>query len=152
TCPTIARLAAEIDRARRASDAGVTAVEPVATPLTSRWEDGSGPPLSFAQEQLWFFDQMEPGSPVYNLSTAVCLDGALDRNALRRALAQVAERHSVLRTTLRTFEGRPVQVVAPHFLPILHEIDLLDLAPGARQDEAVRHVAAEALVPFDLAE
>ena len=152
TCPTIARLGAEVDRARRASDAGVTEVEPVATPLTFRWEDGSAPPLSFAQEQLWFIDQLEPGSPVYNLSTAVCLDGALDRNAMRRALVQLVERHSVLRTTLRAFEGRPVQVVAPHFLPILHEIDLLDLAPGVRQDEAARHVAAEALAPFDLAE
>ncbi len=152
TCPTIARLAGEVDRARRAADAGVTEVEPVAAPLTFRWEDGSAPPLSFAQEQLWFIDQLEPGSPVYNLSTAVCLDGALDRNALRRALVQVVERHSVLRTTLRAFEGRPVQVVAPHFLPVLHEIDLLDLAPGVRQDEAARHVAAGALAPFDLAE
>jgi len=148
TYSTVAELAAEADRARGALDlAEVLAAQP----LLSQAGDGGDPPPSFSQEQLWFIDLLEPGNPVYNFPVAVRLDGNLDRVALHGALAKIVLRHSVLRTTLGTVEGRPVQVVAKHLLPGLPEVDLAALTPGPRQAEAGRRVAAEALARFDLA-
>src|SRR5262245_41624202 len=70
--------------------------------------------LSFAQQRLWFLDQMTPGAPVYNSPLATRLTGPLDVGALERALQAVVRRHDTLRTTFATKEGRvPVQVVAP---------------------------------------
>ncbi|HWM92617.1 MAG TPA: amino acid adenylation domain-containing protein [Thermoanaerobaculia bacterium] len=151
TRPTIAQLAAEVDRARRLLGSGEMEALLGAPPLIPHADDGSAPPLSFAQEQLWFIDRLEPGSPVYNLPTAVRLDGALDCSALRRALTKLIERQAVLRTTLGAADGRPIQVVARHLAPALPEIDFMALVPALREAAATRQVAAEALVPFDLA-
>jgi len=120
-------------------------------PIVPRLADAGDAPASFAQEQLWFIDRLEPGSPVYNLPTAVQLVGTLDRTALRRALARLVLRQAVLRTTLGTVAGRPVQVVAERLVPVLPEIDLTALAPAAREATTERLLATEALLPFDLA-
>jgi hypothetical protein len=61
---------------------------------------------------LWFLDQLQPGSAAYNLPVAVRLAGALDIDALRRALAEVVRRHEALRTTFAARDGEPVQVIA----------------------------------------
>src|SRR4051812_45927736 len=66
-------------------------------------------PLSFAQEGLWFLEQLQPGNTAYNLSAAYRLRGALDIDALRRALDEVVRRHESLRTSFRVEQGRPVQ-------------------------------------------
>jgi amino acid adenylation domain-containing protein len=120
-------------------------------PIPRRPADAGPPPLSFAQQQLWFIDRLEPGSPVYNLPTAVRLAGTLDRAALRAALAQLVERQAVLRTAFGTVEGQPVQVVTPGLVPALPEVDLAGLAPAVRDAEAARWLPIEALRPFDLA-
>ncbi|HEY7213644.1 MAG TPA: amino acid adenylation domain-containing protein [Thermoanaerobaculia bacterium] len=125
--------------------------EPGLTPVTPRPAGAGDPPASFAQEQLWFIDRLKPGSPVYNLPTAVRLDGVLDRTALRAALAKLVERQAVLRTTLGSAGGRPIQVVAPRYLPPLPEIDLTVLPRAAFEAEAARWMTVEALQPFDLA-
>jgi hypothetical protein len=106
---------------------------------------------SFAQQRLWLVDQIEPGSPVYNMPVAVRLTGDLDVDALRRALQEVVRRHEVLRTTFAAVEGLPRQVIAPSL-----EIDLplLDLSarPEIQRDwEARRLMDEEARGPFDLA-
>jgi amino acid adenylation domain-containing protein len=120
-------------------------------PIVRRPPGAGDPPASFVQEQLWFIDRLEPGSPVYNLPTAVRLDGDFDRAALRRALARLVERQAVLRTTLGSAQGRAIQVVAPRLVPALPEIDLTALAPAVRETAAAGLLAAEALLPFDLA-
>jgi amino acid adenylation domain-containing protein len=157
TQPTVAALAAEIDRARAAAGAGGEPPALAAPRLARRSPPaletaaGGDPPASFSQEQLWFIDRMQPRNPVYNLPVAVRLAGALDRGALRASLAAIAGRHAALRTSFRAVEGRPVQVVAPRLPAGLPEVDLAALARGVRQAEAERLIAAEALAPFDLA-
>ncbi|HXO19982.1 MAG TPA: amino acid adenylation domain-containing protein [Thermoanaerobaculia bacterium] len=151
--PSVAALAELLDAlARHEAQAEALPVEPERpAPIAPRPADAGDPPVSFSQEQLWFIDRLEPGSPVYNLPTAVRLDGLLDRSALRRALAQLVERQAVLRTTLGAAAGRPIQVVAPHLVPALPEVDLTALGLAVREAAATRLVAAEALLPFDLA-
>ncbi|HEX7314775.1 MAG TPA: amino acid adenylation domain-containing protein [Pyrinomonadaceae bacterium] len=107
-------------------------------------------PLSFAQQRLWFLDQLEPGSPLYNISQAVRLTGMLDRDALARAISEVVRRHEVLRTNFPLAEGRPVQVVndaAPVPLPMT---DLTALDGAEQESESQRVVNEEARRPFDL--
>ncbi|HEV2735418.1 MAG TPA: amino acid adenylation domain-containing protein, partial [Longimicrobiaceae bacterium] len=108
-------------------------------------------PLSFAQQRLWFLQQMEPASPAYNMPFALRLRGALEVDALERALEALVRRHESLRTVFPVVDGEPVQVVreaAPFALPVA---DLRPLAAGARDAEARRLAASEALRPFDLA-
>ena len=68
-------------------------------------------PLSFAQQQLWLVDRLLAGRPVYNVSSALRLVGALDTDALQHALQELMQRHEALRTHFETDSGLPVQVV-----------------------------------------
>ena len=113
-------------------------------------------PLSFAQQRLWFLDQLEPNSPYYNVFTGVRMRGALDVPALERTLAAIVRRHEALRTTFPALAGRPSQAIAPADSPAaraiaaLHLRDLRHLPPGEREAEARRLGYAEACRPFDL--
>ena len=109
-------------------------------------------PLSFAQQRLWFLDQYEPNSAVYNVPSARRLQGPLDIGALERSLREIMRRHEALRTTFSSADGEPVQVIAPSpsfSLPIL---DLSHFSDSEREAEAQRHVTAEAQLPFDLSQ
>ena len=112
---------------------------------------GRGPSaLSFAQERLWFLDQLEPGSPAYNLSGAIRLTGRLDAGALKEALGEIVRRHEVLRTTFAEVGGRPAQLVAESAEFRLPLTDLEGGDEAAREAEARRLAAEEARTPFDL--
>jgi amino acid adenylation domain-containing protein len=109
-------------------------------------------PISFAQQRLWFIDQLSPGEPTYNMPYAMWLDGPLDVEALQRALDAMVARHAVFRTSIVSFDGVPEQVVADACdLPI----ERIEIAADLARDEATKQadaVAAElALKPFDLA-
>ncbi|HEV2843814.1 MAG TPA: condensation domain-containing protein, partial [Thermoanaerobaculia bacterium] len=141
--PTVAELAAEIDAAVRAGS-GLEAPPLVPQPR------GEGLPLSFAQQRLWFLDQLQPGSAAYNMSTAVRLRGPLDLAAFRRSLSGVAGRHESLRTTFPVRRGMAVQAIAPELTLPVAIVDLQDL-PGPARERAVETLAREErLRPFDL--
>ena len=109
-------------------------------------------PLSFAQERLWFLEQLEPGRAVYNLCRAVRITGALNITALAKSFDEILKRHEALRTQFTVVNGRPAQLAAPaEKLPISF-IDLRSFAPKARERERARLILAQAAQPFDLAQ
>jgi len=138
--PTLAGMAERV-RSAEAAEA--------APPLVPVPRDGDLP-LSFAQQRLWFLDQLRPGDPAYNLPHALALDGALDGPALMATLAALVGRHEALRTTFGVSEGRAVQVVSSPS-GTFPTVDLTALSPRARRAEARRLAGEEALRPFDLA-
>ena len=97
-------------------------------------ERQAAPALSFAQERLWYLDQMEPGLSVYNLGGALRLAGRLEAPALEAALCEVVRRHEALRTSFALAGDRPAQVVAPPPLSLrLPLADLTALGPAANR-------------------
>jgi len=109
-------------------------------------------PLSFAQQRLWFIDQLEPGSSAYNISTALRLGGPLRIDAMERCLNEIVRRHETLRTTFRLNSAQqPVQVIAPQTKLSLRVEDLSALTEGKREAEAIKLASEEAQRPFDLA-
>ena len=67
-------------------------------------------PLSYAQQRLWFIDQLEPGSATYNIPFAVRLSGELDEQALQKSLNEIVQRHEVLRTSFPSKDGSLVSI------------------------------------------
>ncbi|MBN9134280.1 MAG: amino acid adenylation domain-containing protein [Nitrosospira multiformis] len=106
-------------------------------------------PTSFAQQRLWFFEQLYPGSTVYHLSTVLPFEGLLDRHALEESLGDLLDRHEALRTTFTALDGVPVQLIAPH---LRIDMPLVDVSkPGGHCLERAREAARAALAePFDL--
>ncbi|HZM99715.1 MAG TPA: condensation domain-containing protein, partial [Pyrinomonadaceae bacterium] len=108
-------------------------------------------PMSFAQQRLWFLDQLDPGTSAYNLFTGYRLSGPLDISALERSLSEIVRRHEVLRTNFAMIEGRLVQILNP---PRPIELPLEDLSdvPESEQEARLKQLAnEEAQRPFDLA-
>ncbi len=141
---TIARLGGIVERAL------AEGAVPQAPPIT-RVQRGASLPASFAQERLWFLDQLEPGRASYNIPAAVSLVGRLDVTALGQALSEVVRRHEVLRTTLVADKGIPRQVIAASVGLTLELEDLSGLPEGERQTHAADRIREEAQRPFDLA-
>lgn len=108
-------------------------------------------PLSFAQQRFWFLDQLQGGSPFYNLQTALRINGPLDVAILEGSLREIVRRHETLRTTFQLIEGIPMQVISPDIsLPFLY-FDLGDL-PHTEHERALNEFSQEdAQRPFDLA-
>jgi len=107
-------------------------------------------PLSFAQQRLWFLDQLEPGSIAYNVCAAVRLKGPLDLTALEQSFNEIIGRHETLRTTFALVDGQPVQIVAPELKLILAIEDVGQLAESEREAEALRIAGIESRRSFDL--
>jgi amino acid adenylation domain-containing protein len=108
-------------------------------------------PLSFAQQRLWFLDQLEPGVPTYSVCDAIEIRRPINVAVLRRALNEIVRRHEVLRTTFSGVGGVPVQVIAPPSEVPLPVIDLTSFPEAERMKEARRIAAEESRLPFDLA-
>jgi hypothetical protein len=99
-------------------------------------------PLSFAQQRLWFLDQLAPNNSLYNISSAIRMEGRLDLEALEKVVNEIIRRHEVLRTRFEVEEEKPVQVIdkwEPHPL----ELNDLTSLPSEEQEERVVRVARE---------
>ena len=143
--PTVAGLAESIEAARQA---GQNLLAPPILPVPRNGDLA----LSFAQQRLWFFDQLEPGLSAYNIPAAVRLKGPLNLAALEQSLNEIVKRHESLRTTFGKVEGRPTQVIAPTLTIKLPVVDLRKLPASERETEVRRLVTAEAQRPFDLSQ
>ncbi|RMH15200.1 MAG: amino acid adenylation domain-containing protein, partial [Acidobacteria bacterium] len=142
--PTVAAMAAEIERLEEAAEAPVPPLEPVPR------DDAAGMPLSFAQERLWILDRLEPGTTAYNMPAALRLRGELDLPSLGRAITALAGRHQSLRTTFASRAGRPRQFVRPPAPVALPAVDLRPL-PAARRQRVAAGLIDGFVRPFDLA-
>jgi amino acid adenylation domain-containing protein len=137
--PVLEELARRLDEAARAE---LPAIEPV--------ERGERIPLSFAQQRLWFLEQLEGGGAAYHIPTRMGLRGELDRGALVRALDRIVARHEALRTTFAEVDGHPAQRIAPVEASAFRMLDHdLRSHPDA-EAELRRLMADEAAAPFDL--
>ena len=141
--PTIARLAERIVEAQGRGAA-------MRLPPIERVDRTSPLPLSFAQERLWFLDQLIPDNPFYNIPGAMRLRGALNVDAVQRAFAEVVRRHEALRTTFERRSDRAVQVILPEGAVEVPLFDLTDLPESERETAVRQRIAADARRPFDL--
>ena len=107
-------------------------------------------PLSFAQQRLWFIEQLELGAHAYNSARAARLRGPLDTAVLRQSMGDIVERHESLRTSFTATDGRPVQVIARTLSLPLPIADLSGFPEDEREAQA-QHLAVEEIRrPFDL--
>jgi amino acid adenylation domain-containing protein len=140
--PTVAQLAA------RAVAGRAGGVEP-APPLVPQPRDGDVP-LSFAQQRFWFVERMGEASNAYIMPQTLRLRGALNADALRRALDALVERHESLRTVFPLRDGGPVQHVLPELRVPLPVDDISALPQPERDLEARRYMREEMETRFDL--
>jgi amino acid adenylation domain-containing protein len=108
-------------------------------------------PLSWAQERLWFLNQLEGTSATYNIPAAVKIAGDLDINALEQALSEIVHRHEILRTSIQTVNGVPIQVIHPQVTTSINVVDLQQLLDLERETLLEQLTLEEAIAPFDLA-
>jgi len=128
----------------------IQAQEGVASPPIKRAPRDKPLPLSFAQQRLWFLDQLEPNNPFYNMPEAVRLKGRLDVRALEEGLNEVVRRHEALRTKFESVEGKPLQVILPAEQAELTVEDLSSTPEVEREEEVIRRASQESRQPFDL--
>ncbi len=107
-------------------------------------------PLSCAQQRLWFLNQLSPGNPFYNVTSAIRISMPMHPGILERCLNEIVRRHEALRTSFRHADGEPEQVVAPTLTLSLPVVDLRSLPSASRESEAMRLATEEARHPFDL--
>lgn len=108
-------------------------------------------PLSFAQSRLWFLSQLEGGSTSYNLPFTVLVKGNLNLNALKRAIAEIIQRHEVLRTRFQVENNTPVQIIDAAISPTWSVVDLQNLPVDEQLITVQQLVNLEITRPFDLA-
>ncbi len=164
--PTIAALAEEVVNVRASLAEPVPVADATApSPAVSgafdartfepaseipRREDPSFAPLSFAQRGLWFLEQWAPGNR-YNIPMAARFSGAVDADALGRAIALVVARHESLRTTFVEDSAGPRQGIAPDVTIPLRVVDLSFVPAAVRETVLRRLMLRDVRQPFDLA-
>ncbi|HEU4963852.1 MAG TPA: amino acid adenylation domain-containing protein, partial [Bacilli bacterium] len=145
--PTLGELAKEIDGKLQTVAASESSV------ALTRYEQKEQIPLSFAQERLWFLNQLSPGNPFYNIQQMIRIRGSIDWRDVERAFKQLAERQAVLRTTFQVVDQTPVQVVHDMSQDEIFDLQYLDYHGYAREEaEAKVHALAneESQRGFDL--
>ncbi len=141
--PTVEALAAAAEKARMQAK-GLEA--PPIVPVSRDQKL----PLSFAQQRLWFLDQLEPGSSSYNIPKAVRMTGSLDIDALQNSLNEIIRRHEILRTAITTVDGEAELIIEEKLEITIPIIDLSHLNEDKRQSEVSTISQEEATKPFRL--
>ncbi|MDZ8224136.1 non-ribosomal peptide synthetase [Nostoc sp. ChiVER01] len=113
-------------------------------------------PLSYAQQRLWFLDQLEPNSASYNIPLALRLVGNLNQAALEQSLQEIIDRHEALRTNFITVDGQPLQIIREQRTGnkeqgIVSIVNLKHLSTNEQEITTQQLVQQEAIQPFDLA-
>jgi len=142
--PTLTGLAERIEQARgvaQALQAPAIRCVPRDQPL----------PLSFAQQRLWFIEQLNPGMAAYIFPAAARLSGPLDVAALTRSLDAIMQRHEILRTRFETVDEQPCQIASLAAALALPLADLQALPPAEQDAHVQRLLLRESQRPFDLA-
>jgi amino acid adenylation domain-containing protein len=124
-------------------------IQIVVPPIKSRAR-GEPAPLSFAQERLWFLEQLEPKNTAYNICRASRLLGKLSSPLLEASLNEIVSRHETLRTAFRLIDGKPVQVVRPAEGLSIDFVDLSSLKQSECAANIQREIESRALRPFNL--
>jgi amino acid adenylation domain-containing protein len=141
--PTIARISATISDLQGSPKSGdFSSIKP----LTEQ----TAPPLSFAQQRLWFLDQLAPGDPSYNVPREIRISGPLDVSALKRSFNLVVARHASLRTTFPLVGSTPCQSIATLAKISMPMVSLVDLSRAESESQIEKLVVAEAKQSFDL--
>ncbi|MBB6249458.1 non-ribosomal peptide synthetase, partial [Rhodanobacter sp. A1T4] len=107
-------------------------------------------PLSFAQARLWFLDQLERHTAIYNIPSAIRLDGQINVDALERALNDIVRRHESLRTSFVMVDDEPIQIIAPTLILPLTIIDLSNLSAVEREVQLRLRLQDDLSKPFGL--
>ncbi|RCJ21836.1 non-ribosomal peptide synthetase [Nostoc minutum NIES-26] len=115
-------------------------------------ENPATAPLSFSQARLWFLDQLQPGSDVYNIPAVVRIAGRLNIFALQQSLNEIVRRHEALRTTFTTVDRQPVQIIHSNQTLTVPIINLEEYSKSDRQTQYLQLAAQEAKQPFDLSQ
>jgi hypothetical protein len=160
-----AALAADARRAQLA--ARRASLTPAKQALLEKWLRGQRPqdpsqsiprraetgpaPLSFAQQRLWFLDQLQPANSAYHISAPLLLRGQIDLAVLEQSLNEIVGRHEILRTRFVAIDGQPRQVIEPQLKVALEIVDLTGLSADRRLARARELGAEAARRPFDLA-
>ncbi len=121
-----------------------------APPIRRRDPSITRPPLSFAQQRVWFVEQLDPGNIAYNIPLGVRWVGPFNLDVFEQSVSEIVNRHETLRTTFASFGGEPVQVIAPPAKVSLPVVDLSGLSATERASAVERERRAEARTSFDL--
>jgi acyl carrier protein len=138
--PTLAQLADLVDATRRTAE-GIEDVPITVVPSVGTL------PLSFAQERLWIFEQLEPDTGAYNIPRVLRLKGQLDVVALEKSVNAVVARHAVLRSSFSNVDGKPSLSISEN---VTLKIPVNDLTAGEQNEKIMALAAAETQRPFDL--
>ena len=141
--PTIAELEPKLNQL-------LTTKNQLSLPLIQPRPDSEQLPLSSAQERLWFLHQLEGSSATYNIPAALRITGNLVINALDKALSEIVSRHEVLRTSFRSVNGTPTQVIHPDSTININVVDLQQHPEAEQETVLQQQVQQEATTPFDL--
>ncbi|MDR9897010.1 amino acid adenylation domain-containing protein [Aetokthonos hydrillicola Thurmond2011] len=145
--PTVIELAEEVDKLLLQRDQH----KDLAKYEISQVKNRDNLPLSFAQQRLWFLNQLEPDNPAYNIVVGFRLHGILDEEALSASLQEIVTRHEVLRTNFdQDDQGNPVQVIHPSAEITLNLTDLSDLLESEREEKLMQAVNQTLVTPFNL--
>ncbi|MBS9386560.1 MAG: amino acid adenylation domain-containing protein [Dolichospermum sp. BR01] len=142
--PTVAQLSPHIQRLQQQE------LELTSPPILPR-DENAELPLSYAQQRLWFLDQLQPNSALYNIPIALRLVGTLNQAVLEQSLEEIIHRHEALRTNLMTVDGKPRQIIQTVTNWTVSVVNFRHLSTSAQEIAAQKLAQEQVIEPFDLA-